>query len=35
VSLSIPGQEENTFRELAIVRIDANNGKVDSVRQQR
>jgi hypothetical protein len=35
VSLSIRGADENTFRELAIVRIDANSGKVESVRQQR
>ncbi len=35
VSLSIKGETENSFRELAIVRIDANTGKVESVRQQR
>jgi hypothetical protein len=35
VSLSNPGEQNDTFRELAIVKIDANNGKVDSVRQQR
>ena len=35
VSLSIKGDAENSFRELAIVRIDANTGKVESVRQQR
>jgi len=35
VSLSIPGEREDTFRELALVKIDANNGKVDSVKQQR
>ena len=35
VSLSIAGEHENDFRELAIVRIDANTGKVDSVRIQR
>ena len=35
VSLSIRGADENTFRELAIVRIDANSGKVESVKQQR
>ena len=35
VSLSIAGADENTFRELAIVRIDANTGKIESVRQQR
>jgi hypothetical protein len=35
VSLSIPGERDNTFRELAIVKIDANTGKIESVRQQR
>jgi hypothetical protein len=35
VSLSIPTEREDTFRELALVKIDANNGRVDSVRQQR
>jgi hypothetical protein len=35
VSLSVAGEHSNDFRELAIVRIDANSGKVDSVRQQR
>jgi hypothetical protein len=35
VSLSIRGADENTFRELALVKIDANTGKVESVRQQR
>jgi hypothetical protein len=35
VSLSVKGEGENNFRELAIVRIDANSGKVESVRQQR
>jgi hypothetical protein len=35
VSLSIRGADENTFRELALVKIDANSGKVESVRQQR
>jgi hypothetical protein len=35
VSLSIAGEREDTFRELAIVKIDANNGKIDSVRVQR
>jgi hypothetical protein len=34
VSLSVKGERKNTFRELAIVRIDANSGKVESVRQQ-
>ena len=35
VSLSVPGRIENTFRELAVVRINANNGKVADVRLQR
>ena len=34
VSLSTPGKTEGTFSELAVVRIDANTGKVESVRQQ-
>ena len=35
VSLSIAGERNNTFRELALVKIDANSGKIVSVRQQR
>jgi hypothetical protein len=35
VSLSVAGESENDFRELAIVKIDANSGKIDSVRVQR
>ena len=35
VSLSIPGKREGTFRALAVVRINANTGKVATVRQQR
>jgi hypothetical protein len=35
VSLSRPGKAEGTFSELAVVRIDANTGKVESVKQQR
>jgi hypothetical protein len=35
VSLSVAGEREDEFRELALVKIDANNGKVESVRQQR
>jgi hypothetical protein len=35
VSLSIAGERNDTFRELALVKIDANNGKVVSVKQQR
>jgi hypothetical protein len=34
VSLSTPGKTEGTFSELAVVRIDANTGKVASVREQ-
>jgi hypothetical protein len=32
VSLSRPGKRPGTFSELAVVRIDANNGKIASVR---
>jgi hypothetical protein len=35
VSLSIPTEQDDVFRRLALVKIDANNGKVDSVKQQR
>jgi hypothetical protein len=35
VSLSIPADEDDSFRRLALVKVDANNGEVDSVRQQR
>jgi hypothetical protein len=35
VSLSIAGDQEDSFRELALVKIDANTGKLESVRQQR
>ena len=35
VSLSRPGKTEGTFSALAVVRIDANTGKVETVRQQR
>jgi hypothetical protein len=35
VSLSVAGERSGEFSELALVKIDANNGKVDSVRQQR
>jgi hypothetical protein len=34
VSLSRPGKREGTFSELAVVRINANTGKVESLRQQ-
>jgi hypothetical protein len=33
VSLSIPGKDDQTFRRLALVRVDANTGKVASVQQ--
>jgi hypothetical protein len=32
VSLSTPGKREGTFSELAVVRIDANTGKVADVK---
>lgn len=35
VSLSIAGESEDSFRELALVKIDANNGKIVSVSRQR
>lgn len=35
VSLSIPGKRDGTFSELAVIRIDANTGKVEDVRVQR
>ena len=35
VSLSIPGKSEDTFRRLAVVRVDANNGKVEDVERGR
>jgi hypothetical protein len=35
VSLSVPGERDGTFRELAVVRINANTGKVETVKQQR
>jgi Peptidase propeptide and YPEB domain len=35
VSLSIPGETEGTFRQLTVVRIDANNGKVEDVERGR
>jgi hypothetical protein len=34
ISLSRPGKFEGTFSELAVVRINANTAKVESVRQQ-
>jgi hypothetical protein len=35
VSLSIPRKDKETFAELAVVRVDANTGKVADVRVQR
>lgn len=35
VSLSIPTDRNDVFRELALVKIDANTGKVHSVKIQR
>jgi hypothetical protein len=35
VSLSVPGSRPNTFSKLAVVRINANSGKVAEVKQQR
>jgi hypothetical protein len=35
VSLSIPTEQDDVFSELALVKIDANSGKVDSVKIQR
>jgi uncharacterized membrane protein YkoI len=34
VSLSIPGEREDTFRRLATVQIDANTGKVAEVNRE-
>ena len=33
VSLSTPGKQEGTFHDLAVVRINANTGKVVSVKE--
>ena len=33
VSLSTPGERKGTFHDLAVVRVDANNGKIVSVRE--
>jgi hypothetical protein len=35
VSLSIPGEREDTFKQIAVVRVDANNGKVEDVERGR
>jgi hypothetical protein len=34
VSLSTPGKQEGTFHDLAVVRVDANTGKVVDVKVQ-
>jgi hypothetical protein len=33
VSLSVPGEDSDSFRRLATVRVDANTGKVAAVTQ--
>jgi hypothetical protein len=35
VSLSIPGEVEDTFRRIAVVRVDANTGEVEDVERGR
>jgi hypothetical protein len=35
VSLSIPGETEDSFRRIAVVRIDANTGEVEDVDRGR
>jgi hypothetical protein len=35
VSLSIPGETEGTFKQITVVRVDANNGKVEDVDRGR
>jgi hypothetical protein len=35
VSLSIPTKQVDTFKKLAVVRVDANTGKIAEVRVQR
>lgn len=35
VSLSVPGRRAGTFSRLAVVRVDANNGKVTEVDRER
>jgi Peptidase propeptide and YPEB domain len=35
VSLSVPGEREDTFRRLATVRVDAHTGKVEEVNRDR
>jgi hypothetical protein len=35
VSLSIPGETEGTFERIAVVRVNANTGKVEDVERGR
>jgi hypothetical protein len=35
VSLTIPGKTEDTFKRIALVRVDANTGKVEEVEHGR
>jgi hypothetical protein len=35
VSLSISGETEDTFRRIAVVRVDANTGEVEDVERGR
>jgi Peptidase propeptide and YPEB domain len=35
VSLSIPGETEDTFEQIAVVRVDAHTGKVEDVERGR
>jgi hypothetical protein len=35
VSLSIPGETENTFERIAVVRLDANDGSVEEMDRGR
>jgi hypothetical protein len=35
VSLTIPGKTEGTFERIALVRVDANTGKVEEVERGR
>jgi hypothetical protein len=34
VSLSVPGRQDNTFSKLAVVRVNANSGEVEDVKQR-
>jgi hypothetical protein len=35
VSLSVPGKQQGSFKELAVVQINANTGKITKVEVQR